>query len=69
MSPSGHGYVVAATLLTLTACERRPHADRADGIEGAFDDRPHETVRDAGADVGDAVKEAGRAAKDVVDGD
>ncbi len=64
-----YGCLLAATLLTLPACERKPNADRADGIKDAFDARPHEGILDAGEDVGDAVKDAGRAAKEAVDGD
>ncbi len=64
-----YGCLLAATLLTLPSCERTPNIDRADGIKDAFDARPHEGVRDAGEDVGNAVRDAGRAAKDAADGD
>ncbi|MBA3312377.1 MAG: hypothetical protein H0T47_03655 [Planctomycetaceae bacterium] len=64
-----YGSLLVATLLTLPACERTPNVDQADGIKDAFDARPHESARDAGEDVGDAVLDAGRAAKDAVDGD
>ncbi len=63
------GCLFAATLFTLPACERTPNIDQADGIKDVFDARPHESARDAAEDVGDAVMDTGRAAKDAVDGD
>ena len=56
----------AAAMLTFSACEQKPNANRTDGIKDALDARPNEAIRDAGEDVGHAVKDAGRDIKDAV---
>jgi hypothetical protein len=57
---------LAATLVTLTACESKPNPDRQDGVKDALDARPNEELRDAGEEAGDAVKDAAHDIKDGV---
>lgn len=61
--------LLAAAVFALSACERTSNFNQADGIKDAVDARPHEAARDAAEDVGDAVLDAGQAAKDAVTGD
>lgn len=58
--------VIIAALLTLSACEKQPGANRTDGVRDAFDARPNEKARDAGEDIADGVKDAGRDLKEAV---
>ncbi len=60
-----HALIITA-LLTLSACEQRPSANRTDGVRDAFDARPNEKVRDAGEEIADGVKDAGRDLKEAV---
>ena len=57
---------LAAALLTLPACEQKTNLNETDGVKDAFDARPQEELRDAGEQVGEAVKDAGREIKDAV---
>jgi len=62
-----HGHLlIAAALLTLPACEQKSNVNQTDGLKDAFDARPHEEMRDAGEQIGEAVKDAGRDIKDAV---
>ena len=60
--------IVAAALLSLSACEQKPvhNPNSKDGIKDAFGNRPNEEVRDAVEDAGDAVRETGRETKDAI---
>ena len=58
--------LIAVSFITLGACEQKPNLNRTDGVKDALDARPNEGIRDAGEDVGHAVKEAGRDIKDAV---
>jgi hypothetical protein len=61
-----HRYLlITATLLILPACDSSNN-NQTDGIKDALDARPHEEIRDAGEDVGAAVKDAGGEIKDTV---
>ncbi len=56
-----HGHLLIATaLLTLPACEQKSNVNHTDGLKDAIDARPHEEIRDAGEQIGEAVKDAGR---------
>ena len=58
-----HFLIVAGTLFTLPACDRRPPTPEEkakDKIDDAFDRRPHEKLRDAAEDIGDAAKDVGK---------
>lgn len=62
-----HGrLLIAAALLALPACEQRSNINQTDGVKDAFDARPHEEIRDAGEQIGEAVKDAGRGIKNAV---
>lgn len=62
-----HRYLlITALLLTLPACDTSSNNNQTDGIKDALDARPHEEIRDAGEDVGAAVKDAGGEIKDTV---
>jgi hypothetical protein len=61
-----HLYILAAALLTLSACQPGSSPNRTDGIKDALDARPNEKLRDAGEDIGEAAKDVGRDIKDVV---
>ena len=62
-----YAYVlVAISFLSISACEQKPNLNRTDGIKDALDARPNEGIRDAGEQVGHAVKDAGRDLKDAV---
>jgi hypothetical protein len=54
--------------LTLTACDKEPQtlSNNKDSLKDAVDSRPHENVRDAAEDTGDAAKKAARDTKDAV---
>ncbi len=58
--------LIAAALLTLPACEQKSNLNQTDGLKDAFDARPHEGIRDAGEQLGDAVEDAGRDIKNAV---
>lgn len=58
---------VAAVLLALPACEQKANLNEPDGVKDAFDARPQEGLRDAGEQIGEAVKDAGREIKDAVE--
>jgi hypothetical protein len=58
--------VMAAGLLSVSACEQKGGANRTDGIKDALDARPHEGIRDAGEDIEHAVKDVGRDIKSAV---
>jgi len=58
--------LVAASLLTLPACEQAPNANKTDGIKDALDARPNEELRDLGEDVDKAAKDVGRDVKDTL---
>ena len=60
--------IALATLLALPACEQdKPVPGTAkDGINDALDRRPGENVRDAAEDAADALKNAGKEAKEAV---
>ena len=58
--------LIAASLLTLPACEQQPNANKTDGIKDAFDARPNEEMRDLGEDIGKAAKDIGGDIKDAV---
>ena len=62
-----HGHLlIAAALLTLAACEQKSNVNQTDGLKDAFDARPQEGIRDAGEQIGEAVKDAGRDIKGAV---
>ena len=58
--------LIAASLLTLPACEQQPNSNKTDGIKDALDARPNEKMRDLGEDIGKAAKDIGRDVKDAV---
>ena len=58
--------LIAASLLTLPACEQQPNANKTDGIKDALDARPNEEMRDLGEDIGKAAKDIGGDIKDAV---
>ncbi|MBA3483262.1 MAG: hypothetical protein H0T51_15745 [Pirellulales bacterium] len=58
--------LIAAALLTLPACEQKSAVNHTDGLKDAFDARPHEEIRDAGEQVGEAVTDVGRDIKNAV---
>lgn len=61
-------FLVALTLLTLSACDQKSGANKQNGVKDAIGARPYEKARDAAEDAGDAVKEVGRDIKDAVNG-
>jgi hypothetical protein len=62
-----YAYVlVAISFLSISACEQKPNLNRTDGIKDALDARPNEGIRDAGEQVGGAIKDAGHNLKDAV---
>jgi hypothetical protein len=57
--------VAAATLLSLSACEKKTAGEKvADKVGDALDSRPNEKLKDAGEDIKDAAKDAGNGIKD-----
>ena len=65
-----HQLLIAAALLTFSACEQKPaNLNQKDGVKDAFDARPNEELRDAGEDVGDAAKDLGKDLKDAAKGE
>jgi hypothetical protein len=63
-SPSYLLIVVALSL--LPACEQTSNVNQTDGVKDALDVRPNEGIRDAGEEIGNAVKDAGGDIKDAV---
>ncbi len=61
--------LVAASLATFTACEKKDTPDIKEKVDDALDRRPNENLKDAGEDLKDAAKDVGDevedAAKDV----
>jgi len=57
--------IFVALLVAIPGCGETPNANQADGIKDAFDARSHEGIRDAGEDLDDAVKDAGKGIKNV----
>ncbi|MDE2598147.1 MAG: hypothetical protein KGL40_00840 [Rhodocyclaceae bacterium] len=57
-------------LFALAACDKPAQptlgSDNKDSLNDALDRRPHEKVRDAAEDIGDAGKRAGGDIKDAV---
>lgn len=57
-------------LFALAACDKPSQptlgSDNKDSLNDALDRRPHEKVRDAAEDIGDAGKRAGGDIKDAV---
>ena len=58
--------LIAATLLTLPACEQNSNSNRTDGVQDALDVRSNEKLRDAGEDIEEAAKDVGHDIKDAV---
>ncbi len=58
--------LVAASLITLPACEQPKNANKKDGIKDALDARPNEELRDLGEDMEKAAKDVGRDMKNAV---
>ena len=58
--------LVAASLITLPACEQPKNANKKDGIKDALDTRPNEELRDLGEDMEKAAKDVGRDMKNAV---
>ena len=58
--------LIAASLLTLPACERQPNSNKTDGIKDALDARPDEKMRDLVEDIEKSAKDIGRDVKDAV---
>lgn len=58
--------LVAASLITLPACDQPKDVNRKDGIKDALDTRPNEELRDLGENVDKAAKDVGRDIKNAV---
>ncbi len=58
--------LVAASLITLPACEQPKNANKKDGIKDALDARPNEELRDLGEDMEKAAKDVGRDMKNAI---
>ncbi len=58
--------LVAASLITLPACDQSKDANTKDGIKDALDTRPNEELRDLGEDMDKAAKDVGRDIKNAV---
>ena len=58
--------LVAASLITLPACDQSKDANKKDGIKDALDIRPNEELRDLGEDMDKAAKDVGRDIKNAV---
>ncbi len=58
--------LMAASLITLPACDQSKDVNKKDGIKDAMDTRPNEELRDLGEGMDKAAKDVGRDIKNAV---
>jgi hypothetical protein len=65
---SYHSLVIVAIILVLSACEQNKTGSEkiTDNVNDILDRRPGEQVRDAGEDISDELKGAGKEIKEKV---